>query len=66
MKSNRRKFLRNITIGTGAFTISLPSFAKPDSYQLKKNEVDNIEFEELKNQFDPDGKFTNDFISKIF
>ena len=37
MKSNRRKFLRNITIGAGAFSISLPSFAK-----VKKDEVDNI------------------------
>ena len=27
MKSNRRKFLRNLTVGTGALTIGLPSFA---------------------------------------
>ena len=27
MKSNRRKFLRNLTIGTGALTIGLPSLA---------------------------------------
>ncbi len=38
MQSNRRKFLRNITIGAGAFSISLPSFAK-----VKKDEADNIE-----------------------
>jgi hypothetical protein len=38
MPSNRRKFLRNITIGAGAFSISLPSFAK-----VKKDEADKTE-----------------------
>ncbi len=35
MKSNRRKFLRNLSLGTGALSISLPSLAK-----VKKNEKD--------------------------
>lgn len=39
MKSNRRKFLRNLTIGTGALTIGLPSFAS-----VKRDETDKEEF----------------------
>ena len=35
MKSNRRKFLRNLSIGTGALTIGIPSVAK-----VKRNEED--------------------------
>ena len=35
MKSNRRKFLRNLSLGTGALSISLPSLAK-----VKRNEED--------------------------
>ena len=41
MKSNRRKFLRNLTIGTGAFTIGLPAFAKVKNEKEKTgNSVD--------------------------
>jgi hypothetical protein len=35
MKSNRRKFLRNLSLGTGALSIGIPSLAK-----VKKNEED--------------------------
>ena len=35
MKSNRRKFLRNLSLGTGALSIGLPSLAK-----VKRNEED--------------------------
>jgi predicted dehydrogenase len=35
MKSNRRKFLRNLSLGAGAITVSLPGFAK-----VKKDEKD--------------------------
>lgn len=38
MKSNRRKFLRNLSLGTGALTIGLPSLAK-----VTRNEEDNYE-----------------------
>lgn len=36
MKSNRRKFLRNLSIGTGAFTLGLPALAR-----VKKDENEN-------------------------
>ena len=39
MKSNRRKFLRNISLGTGALTIGLPSFAKVKNEKEKKDEI---------------------------
>ena len=35
MKSNRRKFLRNLSLGTGALSIGIPSLAK-----VKQNEED--------------------------
>src|SRR4030095_15587116 len=38
MKSNRRKFLRNLSLGTGALSIGLPSLVK-----VKKNEEDRNE-----------------------
>jgi predicted dehydrogenase len=38
MKSNRRKFLRNLSIGTGALTIGLPSIAKVK----KEGSTDNM------------------------
>lgn len=41
MKSNRRKFLRNLSLGTGALSISIPSLAKPDSHRVKRTEEDN-------------------------
>jgi len=37
MKSNRRKFLRNVSLGTGALSIGIPSFAG-----VRKNEEDTI------------------------
>ena len=39
MKSNRRKFLRNLSIGTGALTIGLPSLAKVKNNEENKNEI---------------------------
>lgn len=42
MKSNRRKFIRNLSLGTGALTIGLPSFANPDSYR-EKNEKESTD-----------------------
>ena len=39
MKSNRRKFLRNLSIGTGALTIGLPSFANVKKDESEINEV---------------------------
>ena len=38
MKSNRRKFLRNLSLGTGALSISLPSLAKEEN-QKEVNEL---------------------------
>ena len=38
MKSNRRKFLRNLSIGTGALTIGLPTFAKVKRDETEINE----------------------------
>jgi hypothetical protein len=37
MKSNRRKFLRNLSLGTGALSISLPSLATLRQAQSKEN-----------------------------
>ena len=48
MKSNRRKFIRNLTIGAGAFGISLPSFAK-----MKKDEEDFIDFSSKQKNNEP-------------
>lgn len=53
MKSNRRKFIRNLTIGAGAFSIGLPSFAKPDNYRVKKDQVDFINFSPKQNNNEP-------------
>src|SRR6188474_2511194 len=39
MKSNRRKFLRNLSIGTGALTIGIPSFARVKNNEEDKNEL---------------------------
>lgn len=39
MKSNRRKFLRNLSIGTGALTIGLPSLAK---VKREEEEIDAV------------------------
>ena len=41
MKSNRRKFLRNLTLGSGALTIGLPAFAR-----VKKDEKEHVEFDD--------------------
>ena len=41
MKSNRRKFLRNLSLGTGALTIGLPSFATLRQAQVKKDEAEH-------------------------
>ncbi len=41
MKSNRRKFLRNLSLGTGALSISLPSLATLRQAQGEKNEVND-------------------------
>jgi hypothetical protein len=47
MKSNRRKFLRNISLGAGAVAISIPSPA-----HVRKNEKDGIELTDYgKQQF---------------
>jgi hypothetical protein len=43
MKSNRRKFLRNLSIGTGALTIGIPSFATLRQAQGENNEEDKNE-----------------------
>lgn len=43
MSTNRRKFLRNLTIGAGAFSMSLPSFANFRQAKVKKNEEDQFE-----------------------
>src|SRR5436190_6760187 len=43
MKSNRRKFLRNLSLGTGALSIGLPSLATLRQAQGKKNEEDRNE-----------------------
>jgi hypothetical protein len=45
MKSNRRKFLRNLSLGTGALTIGLPSLAR-------------VTKEESEKEYDPPGKQT--------
>ena len=39
MKSNRRKFLRNLSLGTGALSISLPSLAKVKKNEEERNEL---------------------------
>ena len=43
MKSNRRKFFRNLSLGTGALSISLPALATLRQAQGKKNEEDRNE-----------------------
>jgi hypothetical protein len=38
MKSNRRRFLRNLSLGTGALTVGLPTFAQVKKDQQEKND----------------------------
>jgi hypothetical protein len=35
MKSNRRKFLRNLSLGTGALSIGLPVLAKEENRAIR-------------------------------
>lgn len=42
MKSNRRKFLRNISLGTGALTITVPSLAKVTKNEKLVHETPNF------------------------
>jgi predicted dehydrogenase len=39
MKSNRRKFLRNLSIGTGAFTLGLPVLSRVNKDESEKDQL---------------------------
>ena len=51
MNSNRRKFLRNLTIGTGALATGLPTFANQVTAATDEEMNRSFEWEEKKQRF---------------